>query len=947
MATIHGTPFDDRLSGTPEHDSLHGLAGDDQLFGGAGDDQLFGDAGDDVLEDAQGVDTLDGGEGRDTLLLWAAQYSSPLINATGDDLALGGPGEDMLIVRGVGLAHTLYGGGGGDFFTFAAAAGALAPLSLATLHVADFRAADDDRVILFTTLPAVWRGEAPAGFSAGLGQPLPAGGSPGTEAGVWTLQDAGQTVLFADLNGNGVVDTADLRVRFSGDVVISRASFGPGSFGTVQLTPASEVFVGTAFDDLILGNGGDDHIDGGDGIDAITTLEGNDTLYGGNGRDQLAAGSGHNQVHGGDGDDFILFDGDAASHTLASGGAGHDEFVLFGQGAGAVVVDFQPGAGGDRVDVKQLLQGLGGIGNPFAPSAGVLRLSGAPGQAELQWDATGAGDGAQWLTVLTLQGVDALQLVPGNFTGSGAIDSLHLGPVNSAPVLQQPLPDLAVDEDMALGFVVSNSTFTDNAPLRELQISATLADGSPLPQWLQFTGGEGLYNGFVPGLGQFTGTPDNAAVGVWQLRLTATDAQGLSASGTFTLTVRNTNDAPLLAQLPPPIVGSVGTLLGWTLPAGTFVDVDAGDTLQFSAAAADASGPYVLPGWLQFDPASGRLSGMPGPADVGTLTLRFKATDTAGAVASVDVPLSVLDPNRPPVAVDDSATLPADGSVLLSVLANDSDPDAGQTLQLGGVTQPRHGSVAWMAGSSTLTYTPLPAWNGSESFGYTVIDGFGGSATGRVTVSVQAGIVGTDAANTLAGNAAANSIDARGGNDTVDAGAGDDFVRGGDGNDRLLGGDGADTLLGGSGGDRLFGGAGGDVLAGGPGVDHLYGGSSSQADGFADVFVFDTLGVGTAERDYVYGFEANARDRIALDPLVFAALRGGASDGVDADEFRSGRDVVAQDANDHLLFNTRNGLLSYDADGHGPIAPVGIASFSALTGTLDASDFTLVLPPGV
>ena len=88
-------------------------------------------------------------------------------------------------------------------------------------------------------------------------------------------------------------------------------------------------------------------------------------------------------------------------------------------------------------------------------------------------------------------------------------------------------------------------------------------------------------------------------------------------------------------------------------------------------------------------------------------------------------------------------------------------------------------------------------------------------------------------------------------------------------------------------------------------------------------------------------------DRIALDGNVFAALRGGLSSGVDADEFRAGRDVLAADANDFLLLNTRTNALSYDADGNGPGAPIVFATFVGLVGTLDASDFTLELPPGV
>ena len=949
MAQIFGTPFDDSLHDTPDDDTLLGQSGNDHLYGTQGNDTLVGEAGDDVLEDAKGSDTLDGGDGNDLLLVWAAQYASPFVNSTGVDTAFGGAGHDMLVVRGVGLAHQLGGGAGSDYFSFAPASGALAPATLATFQITDFSLADDDRLVVTASLPRSGRGEAPAGFTASVGEALPQGGVPGTEVQLWSLADAGQTVLYADLNGNAVVDALDLRVALAGNGPLSLAAFGAGTFAPQLGSTAADTIVGLPIDDMLFGNGGDDTIDGGPGNDYLVTLEGNDTLNGGPGRDQLAAGSGLNTVDGGDGDDHIDLDGDAASQTQATGGVGQDGFLLHTSGAGVEILDFQPGPGGDLLDVQLLLQSLPGPVNPFDPGIGLLRLVGLPTSTELQWDASGAADGAQWLTVARLTGVPAPALVPQNFSGANAsaITALTIVPGNQAPVLQQPLPDLWVDEDASVGFVPSVTTFSDDGLTRELSITATRADGSPLPAWLQFVGGEGLYNGGVPGIGQFSGSPGNGDVGNLSLRLTATDAQGLQASDDFTLIVRNTNDAPTVAQVPPPIVAAAGTFLDWTLPSGTFVDEDAGDLLALSAASVDAVGPFLLPAWLQFDASSGRLSGMPMYTDAGTVTLRFKAFDTGGAVAAVEVPLIVQNPNQAPQAVADSATLPAGSSVQLTVLVNDSDPDVGQTLQLSGFSQPTYGSVAAWPGASTLTYTPLPAWNGTDRFSYTVSDGAGGSASATVTLSVQAQLLGTDSANSLVGTATADSIDARAGNDVVDAGAGDDFVRAGDGGDRVQAGEGHDTVLGGTGNDTLYGGNGADVLVGGPGVDSLVGGPTTRGDGSADLFVFDTTPNTSTNRDYVYGFEATSRDRIVLSPAIFGPLLAGSSAGVDADELRVGRAVQALDGNDHLLFDSQTGQLFFDADGTGPLARMVVAQLVGLVGTLDASDFTLEMPAGV
>ena len=60
-----------------------------------------------------------------------------------------------------------------------------------------------------------------------------------------------------------------------------------------------------------------------------------------------------------------------------------------------------------------------------------------------------------------------------------------------------------------------------------------------------------------------------------------------------------------------------------------------------------------------------------------------------------------------PVAIADTATVTAGGSVLVDVLAN----DGGSGLTVTGVTQPAHGSVVIQAGG--LLYTPAPGYSGA------------------------------------------------------------------------------------------------------------------------------------------------------------------------------------------------------------------------------------------
>jgi Putative Ig domain/RTX calcium-binding nonapeptide repeat (4 copies) len=69
------------------------------------------------------------------------------------------------------------------------------------------------------------------------------------------------------------------------------------------------------------------------------------------------------------------------------------------------------------------------------------------------------------------------------------------------------------------------------------------------------------------------------------------------------------------------------------VPTSTFADVDAGDTLTYSATRADGT---ALPTWLTFNPLTRTFSGTPQGGDIETLDVRVTATDT-GALSVADV----------------------------------------------------------------------------------------------------------------------------------------------------------------------------------------------------------------------------------------------------------------------------------------------------------------------
>lgn len=91
--------------------------------------------------------------------------------------------------------------------------------------------------------------------------------------------------------------------------------------------------------------------------------------------------------------------------------------------------------------------------------------------------------------------------------------------------------------------------------------------------------------------------------------------------------------------------------------------------------------------------------------------------------------------NKAPLAVDDAATTNEGQSVIVNVLANDSDSDGGPSpLSVTAATAPAHGTSSIVAGG--ISYVPAPGFYGVDRFGYTITDG-SATASAAVVVTVN------------------------------------------------------------------------------------------------------------------------------------------------------------------------------------------------------------------
>ena len=204
---------------------------------------------------------------------------------------------------------------------------------------------------------------------------------------------------------------------------------------------------------------------------------------------------------------------------------------------------------------------------------------------------------------------------------------------------------------------------------------------------------------------------------------TVADSTARTDIGTVAVTVTAVNDPPVAVDDTAATPRDVSTLID-VLANDT--DIDGGPLVISSVGGASHGTTAIESGQVRYTPAA--LYSGPDAFD-------YTVSDGAGGFDIGSVAISVSSPNNAPVATDDAATTAEDVSTLVDVRANDTDVD-GDPITLSSVGSPSHGTAAIEAGQ--VRYTPAANYNGPDSFGYTVDDGAGGSASATVSVTVTA-----------------------------------------------------------------------------------------------------------------------------------------------------------------------------------------------------------------
>lgn len=110
------------------------------------------------------------------------------------------------------------------------------------------------------------------------------------------------------------------------------------------------------------------------------------------------------------------------------------------------------------------------------------------------------------------------------------------------------------------------------------------------------------------------------------------------------------------------------------------------------------------------------------------------------SIATATIYFDMTYSNRPPLALDDAFEVAEPTRVLQlrDLLANDDDPDGDSMIVTDiRITQlPQHGTL--VLGFESLIYTPLPGFNGDDTFKYVVKDRHDESLAATVTLNVSA-----------------------------------------------------------------------------------------------------------------------------------------------------------------------------------------------------------------
>ncbi|MEA2879899.1 MAG: hypothetical protein QOF14_5095, partial [Hyphomicrobiales bacterium] len=552
-------------------------------------------------------------------------------------------------------------------------------------------------------------------------------------------------------------------------------------------TEGADVFNGTGASETFDGRGGDDTLNGGDGNDTLIGGAGADALNGGNGNDTFIGGLGNDSLFSAAGSDiFIYRSGDGSDFIDEEGWSTAETDVL--RFTDLNVADITVSRVGNDVLVR-----INSTGHQIefdeqfwsSDWYGIDRVEFANGTV---WDRAAISANA-WIRGTT--GADSLSVsagVNGNETFFGDLgnDSFFSTAGSDTFVYRSGDGNDYIDEESG------STSETDTLRLVDLNAADVTVSRSGLHLVLRVN----ATNETITFDEQFW---SSAWYGIDRVEF---------ADGSFwdraTLNYNATHHAPTGAVV---ITGTATEDQTLTANTSSIQDFDGLGAFHYQWQRSTTGGSS----WSNI--GADQATYVLGDADAGAIVrVTVSYTDGGGTVESLSSAATspVANINDTPVGVNDAKAVNESAIATGSVLTNDTDADAGDTLRVSNISNATSGSQPIASGSNvniagvygtlnlnsngSYSYSPnnaaaldlLPGQNASDVFTYTAADPSNASANATLTFNI------TGVANTYTGTA---------GDDTLTGSLGPDILDGLGGNDILIGGAGADTLIGGTGTD--------------------------------------------------------------------------------------------------------------------------------------------------
>ncbi|NCW85713.1 MAG: tandem-95 repeat protein, partial [Oxalobacteraceae bacterium] len=235
--------------------------------------------------------------------------------------------------------------------------------------------------------------------------------------------------------------------------------------------------------------------------------------------------------------------------------------------------------------------------------------------------------------------------------------------------------------------------------------------------------------------GDIVFTPDNNFNGEARFSYTVMNASGLQTTGYALVSIDPVNDAPISANEHIDSREDEVLLIDPKLLVQNELDVDiqAGEAQRLTVIAVDqAVGGTVelIDGMIQFTP---------GTDHNGSAGFQYTVSDGAGGFVQAKVAITLAAVNDAPclpqqsVAILEDSPLSFPSSLLLNG-ATDVDSDVGK-LSITSINNVIGGTLIQKDGQ--LTFCPLPNFNGTACFDYTVADDLGASSTATLIIDVN------------------------------------------------------------------------------------------------------------------------------------------------------------------------------------------------------------------